>query len=244
MSKRNKAADRAAERAERAARAAALKAEQERKEKRRRLLTFGGVAAVLLLIVGVAIFLQTRAGQLDEGAVVPAGSTKDFGMQVGDADAKHEVVIYEDFICPACKLFKDENDAALEAAVADGTARVEYRPLNFLRQYGDYSGRAANAFAVVLDAAGPDVALKFHDILFANQPPESGPLPDDAWLIEKAVEAGATEVEVSEGIKGMEFEAWVENAAKTATDDGVGATPTILVDGEAIEFDGLSEALE
>jgi protein-disulfide isomerase len=236
MSKRNKAA-------ERAARVAALKAEQERKERQRRLLTIGGVVGALLVIVAVGFWLQSRAGELEEGPS-PAGATSDFGLELGEAGAEHEVVIYEDFLCPACKAFEDESADTLDAAVADGRATVEYRPLDFLGRFGDYSQRTANAFAVVLDTAGPDVAKEFHDILYAEQPPEEGDHPDDAWLIDKAVEAGATESEVADGIENLEFEAWVGNAVKAATSAGIQGTPTVIVDGEAIDASALAEALE
>src|SRR5688572_22341055 len=87
MSKRNKAA-------ERAARVAALKAEQERKERQRRLLTVGGVVGALLVIVVVAVWLQMRGGDIDETAAAPPGATSDYGLKLGDAGADHEVVIY------------------------------------------------------------------------------------------------------------------------------------------------------
>jgi protein-disulfide isomerase len=237
MSKRNKAA-------ERAARAAALKAERERKEKQRRLYTFGGVVAALLVIVVIAVWLQMRGGDIDETADAPAGATPDYGLKLGDAGADHEVVIYEDFLCPACKAFEDASADTLDAAVEDGSATVEYRPLNFLSRFGDYSERTANAFAVVLDTAGPDVAKKFHDILYAEQPAEDGDHPDDAWLIEKAVEAGATESAVSAGINDLEFEDWVANGVKAGTSAGIQGTPTVIVDGEAVDQSTLAEALK
>lgn len=237
MSKRNKAA-------ERAARVAALKAEQERKERQRRLLTVGGVVAALLVIVVVAVWLQMRGGDIDETAAAPAGATSDYGLELGDEGAEHEVVIYEDFLCPACKAFEDASADTLDTAVTDGRATVEYRPLDFLSRFGDYSQRTANAFAVVLDTAGPDVAKEFHDILYAEQPPEEGDHPDDAWLIDNAVEAGATESEVADGIENLEFEAWVGNGVKAATSAGIQGTPTVIVDGEAIDASALAEALE
>ncbi len=37
--------------------------------------------------------------------------------------------------------------------------------------------RSAEAFTVVLDSSGPDVAKKFHDLLYENQPERAGPVP-------------------------------------------------------------------
>lgn len=237
MSKRNKVA-------ERAARAAALRGEQERQEKQRRLLTIAGVAAGLVVVVVVAVFVPMRAGDIDETATAPKGATGDYGLKLGDAGADREVVIYEDYICPACGAFEAEFSDMLEAAVEEGRATVEYRPFDFLKQFGDYSQRSTNAFAVVLDASGPEVAKEFHDLLYADQPAKDGDLPDDAWLIDKAVEAGATEADVTPGIEGLAFEGWVGNGAKSAAFAGVQGTPTVIVDGEAIESSALAEALE
>lgn len=231
-------------RAEAAARAKAQRAERLRKERQRRLLTMGAAGLALVLVVAAAVWWQTSRSKLDETAAVPEGANSSFGLRIGESDAEHEVVIYEDFLCPACKGFKDAYDETLDAAVADGSASVEYRVLNFLDRLGDYPERSANAFAVVLDTAGPEVAKEFHDILYAEQPAEGSDYPDDAWLIEKAVEAGAEESEVTEGINDLAFKGWVENGTKSATSAGVRGTPTVLVDGEAIEQDALPAALE
>ena len=237
MSKRSKAADRAA-------RAAALRAEQERQEKRRRILTIVGVTAVLVVIGVIAVWLGVRSTKTDDSAAVPASASGDFGFVVGEKGADHEVVVYEDFLCPACKAFEDAFNQTLEDAVADGKATVEYRPLNFLSRFGDYSERSANAMAVVVDASGVEVAKEFHDLLYEEQPPESGPYPDDDWLVEKAVEAGAKESEVRPGIEDLAFAGWVDNGIKAAQNAGVSGTPTLLVDGEAIDATTLPDALK
>lgn len=237
MVNRNKAA-------ERKARAAALKAEQARKEKRRRLLTIVGVVAALVAVVVIAVVIQRQVSKIDESAAAPANATADYGLKIGDDSAEHDVVIYEDFICPACKSFEAASASILATAIDEGRATVEYRPFNFLQQFGDYSQRATNAFGVVLDASGPEVAKEFHDLLYANQPAETGELPDDAWLIDKAVEAGATEADVAPGIEDLAFEGWVDNSEKAATNAGVKGTPTVLVDGEAIEATQLEAALQ
>ena len=63
-------------------------------------------------------------------------------------------------------------------------------------QIGDYSARAAGAFAIVLDKSGPEVAKKFHDLLYENQPREAGPFPTTTSWSTLAVEAGADEADV------------------------------------------------
>ena len=53
--------------------------------------------------------------------------------------------------------------------------QAHYHPMAFLDTATNnrYSTRALNAAAAVLDAAGPTAFQKFHDLLYANQPPET-----------------------------------------------------------------------
>jgi protein-disulfide isomerase len=140
------------------------------------------------------------------------------------------VVIYEDFLCPYCGELERATHTDLAGLADDGKVYVEYRPFDLLRT--DYSMAAASAFKVVLDAAGPDVAKKFHDELYADQPDEGGPYPDADGLVEKAVAAGAAEGEVRDGIENVSQRAWVDRASAAAEKAGVRGTPTVLVDGK------------
>jgi protein-disulfide isomerase len=227
------AAKREARRA-RTERARAQAEERRKAAKRKEQLTrYGLVAGVLVLVIG-GYLLNSNLGS-DQPTTPPAGASGDYGLVLGDAGAPKEIVVYEDFLCPFCgqleKTVRDRLDAAVEA----GDVSVEYRPLPFLEGVSDYSPESANAFAVVLDAAGPDVAKKFHDLLFDNQPSEKGPFPSKDDLVDLAVEAGATEADVRPGIEDMAFEGWVAAAGEAASKAGVNSTPTVLVDGKKVE---------
>ena len=219
---------------------ARAQAEERRKAaKRKELLTrVGLVAGVLVLIIG-GYFLVTSLGS-DKPNTPPAGATGDYGMVVGDADAPKQIVVYEDFLCPFCGQLETTVRDRLDAAVEAGEVNVEYRPLPFLEKIDDYSPESANAFAVVLDASGPEVAKAFHDLLFDNQPSEDGPFPDDDQLVEWAVEAGATEADVRPGIEDLAFEGWVDAAGEAASKAGINSTPSVFVDGEKIEGENLT----
>ena len=211
---------------------ARVQAEERRKAAKRReqLTRYGLVAGVLVLVIGGYLLISNLGS--DKPTTPPAGATGDYGLVIGDAGAPKEVVVYEDFLCPFCgqleKTVRDRLDAAVEA----GDVSVEYRPLPFLEGISDYSPESANAFAVVLDESGPEVAKKFHDLLFDNQPSEEGPFPSKADLVDLAVEAGATEADVRPGIEDMAFEGWVDAAGEAASKAGVNSTPTVLIDGE------------
>jgi protein-disulfide isomerase len=227
-------------RRERTERARAQAAQRRRAEQRKqRLVTAGLVVGVLVLIGGG--FLVVRSLDSGQDATPPAGATDDYGLRLGEEDAPRSVVIYEDFLCPFCSQLEQTVADPLDAQVEAGEVSVEYRPVAFLERISDYSPAAANAFAVVLDASGPEVARDYHHLLFEQQPAESGPFPSPDDLVELAVEAGAEEADVREGIESGAFEGWVEAASEAASREGVTGTPTVLVDGEPVEGQTLGE---
>ncbi len=226
MSKKNRATDRAA-------RAAAALEQQQRQESRRRNLMIGGVVLALLVIVGGG-FLISRSLDTTDDVSAPAANSE-FGLTLGPDDAPHTVVIYEDFLCPYCGDLERATREDLTRLAEEGKVQVEYRPFNLLGRISDYSPRSAGAFSIVLEKSGPEVAKKFHDLLFENQPSESGPFPDNAELIDLAVEAGADEADIKDAIENGEGEQWVEDATQAAQDAGVRGTPTIVLDGEVFQ---------
>jgi protein-disulfide isomerase len=211
-------------------RAAALMREQQAQERRRHMLirTIVGVA-LLAVVVVVYTVISSRDDGSAKGA--PRAGASDYGLAIGDPAAPNEIVIYEDFLCPFCGELEARANERLTALADDGAVYLEYRPFNLLTGE-DYSARAAAAFAVVLKESGPDVAKAYHDLLFAEQPEEGAdPYPDDDWLIEKAVEAGADEGAVRAGIESGASD-WVEQATQEAAESGVNSTPTVLLNGE------------
>ncbi|WP_028642924.1 DsbA family protein [Nocardioides sp. URHA0020] len=230
MSKKNRGTDRTA-------RAAAALAEQQRQERRRRNLMIGGVVGVILAIVLVGFFVQRSLDTSTDVNADPAGSSSEFGVTIGPDDAPNKVVIYEDFLCPYCGELEKKTRDDLAQLAADGKVQVEYRPFDLLGG-GDpksYSVRSAGAFSIVLDKATPEIAKKFHDLLYENQPEESGPFPKSSALADLAVEAGADESAVRSAIEGDEGTPWVTRATKAADDAGVRSTPTILLNGEVFQ---------
>ena len=219
---------------ERARKAAEALAARKRAERRRNILVGAGVVVAVAAIVGAGFAINKATDDGPSGEATAA--TSEYDVAIGDEDAPHTIVIYEDFICPVCGALETASAEKLEQAAEEGKVYVSYRPFNLFSDPShpahDYSIDAASAFAVVLEEEGPEVAKEFHDLLFAEQPPEAGPHPDADWLVEKAVEAGADEDAVREGIEEGAGEDWVEEATEAATDAGINSTPTILLDGE------------
>lgn len=221
-------------------RAEAVRLKQERLERRRRAVMIGGVIAVVLAVVLVGVLVQGARDTSADVTAPPAGSGE-YGVTIGDPDAPREVVIYEDFLCPFCAVLEGETRTGLAELADDGQVYVEYRPFELLSRFGDYSARATNAFKVVLEESGPETAKEFHDLLFENQPAEDGEHPDDDQLVEWAVEAGADEAAVEDGIRDQAQSDWVAAATEAADAAGVPGTPTVLVDGEVFQAGGSIE---
>lgn len=246
--------------AQRAAeRAAAMRREQAKKDRRRRTIVVGAVAiGVLALIVGIFAFVQsTRDSAGDEPGQVagaPNGAVDEYAVSL-DADGATgagavTVEVYEDFLCPVCGQFEsDAGDTLREYAESDDV-QVNYRPISFLDRASngtEYSTRSMNAVGVVLDESGPEVALKMHDGLFANQPAENTDGLSDEELIALAVEAGADRAAVAQPIEDVKFEQWVDDATAASQNEGVGGTPTVVVNGEKLEdnsVESLTAAVE
>jgi protein-disulfide isomerase len=214
----------------RADQAAAVRAEQERAERRRKLLAYAGIAAVLVVLVAGAVGFQRIFG-----AGNPTTSATGHFVAIGPEDAPHTVVVYEDFLCPFCGELEAATSDDLAELAAEGKVRVEYRPFELLGRISDYPTRAAAVFGVVLETDGAEVAKEFHDLLFEQQPEESGPYPSDDDLVALAVEAGADETEVRTALADGTGEQWVEGANDAADEADVRSTPTVLVDGEPFQ---------
>ena len=220
-----------------AARRAAEAAARARAERNRRTL-LGAIAGgvVVLVALVVVILVQTHRTSTSASAAVPAHTVGGTAIVVGSAGAPVTVDLYEDLQCPNCKAFEDQTGQTLAQLVAAGTVQAHYHPMAFLDNATNnkYSTRALNAAAAVLDTAGSTAFQKFHDLLYANQPPETGTGLTDAQLIAYAHQAGATSSKVDTDIKNLTFGDWVKTVTDQASKDGVTATPTVLVKGKTL----------
>src|SRR5580704_12826620 len=99
-------------------------------------------------------------------AVTPSGHTPEGGVLVGNTNARHEMILYEDPQCPFCRQFEEFGGPILAAAVDAGLLAVEYRMRCFL---GEESVRADNALALAAEVRRFDELRKG---LFAGQPHE------------------------------------------------------------------------
>jgi len=224
---------------------AALEA-QQRQERRRQTFIVGGIVVAILVIVGVVFGINSMRDTSGEAETAvpqasasgqPGGVVDGYTVTIGKSSAPHTITLYEDLQCPICKEFEAATADAVQKAVADGKVKVDYHMVAFLDDASstDYSSRALNALMVVLDTAGPDAYVKYHRLLYDNQPAEGSAGLTDDQLIQYAVQAGADEQAVRGPIEDNKYHQWVVNATDQMSKDGVNGTPTVLVDGKATD---------
>jgi protein-disulfide isomerase len=218
-------------------RAQALVREQQRKERLRNGMVVGAVALAVVIIAVVLVFISSNkdtTGKAVGAAGTPQNLTGTYDVVVGKASAPHTIKLYEDFQCPICQRFEQAIGPKIRAGIADGKVKVDYHMVAFLDESSTtaYSSRALNAGMAVLSTVGPEAFLKFHEIAYANQPPEGSAGVSDATLAQWAVQAGAQASEVTPLINGNVYHQWVVNATDQMSKDGVNGTPTVFIDGK------------
>ena len=219
----------------------------------RRLTVVATVVAVLA-IIGIGVTIQALRDTTGEAGVAPTatatptedvlkvvGPVDKYGLAMGDATAPVKVEIFEDFLCPFCQQYEAASRESLRQYAEDGSAYVVYRPIAFL---DEYSARALNALAVIMEKSGPTVALDFHDRLYDEQPAEGGTMPTNDWLIEQAVAVGANADDIRAGIDSYQFRQWIINGADDASKRRVNSTPTVFVNGVPVQGISIADLVQ
>lgn len=220
--------------------AAEMRAEAARKEARNRAIAIvGAVVAVIVVAVGAGIIIQVAKHNQDQkvaAATAPPANLTDNGFVVGNTTAKVTVEVYEDFQCPACKNFEDLDGKQLNAWATDGTIKLVYRPVAILDHQSttNYSTRSLNAMAAVINAK-PAAFAKFHELLFANQPPEGGSGLPDSQLVDFAVQAGVDKTAVESAINDQKYKGWTQKVTEDFSKKGYNSTPTIVINGKQLK---------
>ena len=214
-----------------------LRKRQGRARARRNTLfaALGAVALVAVFAV-VAIFIAKDSGAVktpkfaDESGGILVGASGVAGATAPSGAVR--VDLYEDPLCPYCKLFIQYGGAELGSLIDSGDVALYYHPISFLDASSAgtrYSTRAANAMATTAEY-DPTHFFTFVEALFANQTAENQPGLTDAQIAQIASGAGVTSAAIDK-FTAEEFTPWVTSATDQSSVDGVRSTPTIRVAG-------------
>lgn len=205
---------------------------QERQAKRRRLLSMLGAAAGFAMIAVVVLILVNRddvGGYENEPVTRPPAGVANLpreGRTVGDPDAPVHVIEYGDFQCPGCAGWAQQVKPELIANhVATGEVFFEYRDLTGL---GSESRSATIAAACALEQ---DKFWEFHDMLYYNLVGRDEGGFANQRLIRMAEMLDMDVDRFEDCLDSDRFDADIADMQNSAANDGVRATPTLIVNG-------------
>ncbi|GHF74309.1 DsbA family protein [Deinococcus ficus] len=212
------------------------------------------VIGTLIAVVLIALALFAVRGKPRTGG---DGTTATFNLAdmpyVGQDDARVNVVVVEDFKCPACKNFNDNIEPELKTKYVDG-GQVKWYTLvwpfistQVARNPEDDSKYAAQAARCVREQQGNEGYEVFKGILFRSQGPES-----EVWASKANLKTLAGNVEGLDAAKfascldNDETLAAVEADKRQAEAAGVNSTPTVFVNGKKVEgtASAISQAID
>ena len=213
------------------------------------------VAAVVVVLVIAAVVTAVILGSSNKDAATTAGGS---ALPKGAAAMGAGVVVnpgapanvptldlYEDFQCPVCAEFERIFGLQIADMVKANQVKLVVHPLSFLDDNlrNDSSNRAANAAACAADAGK---FLQYHTAVFQGQPAKEGTGYTDAQLQQQfAASAGITGAALTtfdQCYSAKAHNQWVESVQTQSEKDGVNGTPTVKLNGKAVNLAGLTQA--
>jgi len=187
--------------------------------------------------------IQSTAPTLPEGTVLPGGADQAGAILIGSPNAANVVEVYVDYQCPYCQRWEADIGAALAARALDPAADLLVKQYNlaFLGETSPTldppgaSARAASAAACVLEGEGAEVFVAFNTRVFASaDPAEPASQFATPVMAELARAVGAADATVA-CIEEERHVPFVAISTQAGFSRGVGGTPTVLLNGEAVD---------
>lgn len=219
-----------------------LMRERRRKAKKRaqirNILIISGVA---LIFAAILIWPSVRPiGEIIEPP--PREHPMADGKTMGRPEAPVVVEIFEDFQCPACRVFtEDVEPLIIENYVTTGQIHFIFRHFPFI---GPESLQAANASMCALEQGEFWV---YHDMLFTNQTGENIGAFTDRRLQSFAEILGLDMVAFNECYRSEEYQSVINEEITMVNNLGISGTPSIVVNGQLlpnISYEAIQQAIE
>jgi protein-disulfide isomerase len=210
-------------------------AEVRANERRRRLIGFGGGAALLAVCLVAVLIAVSQSGSDSAGS-----GAKDAGLVerqlksvpqhdtvLGNQKAKVSVIEYGDLQCPVCKAFSVEVAPNLISdVVRKGTAKYDLRQFTII---GPDSVKAAKA---ALAAGRQGRYWNFVELFYRNQGEENSGYVTDTFLESLARTAGVSDIaKWNADRRSARWDSELSRAEGEAQSLGIDATPSIVVEG-------------
>lgn len=216
-----------------------LQREQERKREQRRrqvTITLSVVGVVVLIVAMVAIWQSTRnRSEGYAGELAPISRTAEGDVVMARPGVNAPVLdIYEDFQCPACKMFEETSGDTIKRLAAEGKVKVVYHPIVLFGQE-PLRGNSLRASTALRCVPGDRPWMALHDRLFKEQPREGdvGFAVDD--LVAWGKEAGVTDADFESCVRGQQGASeQLDYSSRTMQSAKIQGTPTVKLDGKEL----------
>ncbi|NOZ48661.1 MAG: DsbA family protein [Chloroflexi bacterium] len=197
------------------------------------ILWIGGAVALALVVVLIAIAVpgnKTATLPSDGSSLSQRLGQPVDGRVIGAADAPVVVQVYEDFQCPHCQDFTAELEPTIMELVADGTVRYEYHHRFVSGPDSIVAGAAAEC------ATDQGAFWEYHDALYAGIRSNPRIVQPDA-LKAIAVDIGLDSAKFDRCFDTQEHYEQMLRENNEASNRGINATPTILINGTKYQGD-------
>ena len=193
------------------------------------------IAAAVADDAGAAQVPEASPAADDAPLPEPEGSLATGEMALGDPDAPLTVVEYASLTCPGCAAFhRTYFDRIKSDLIEPGLVRFVYRELPTGPVGLSYAGSML-ARCAATDAGAP-AYFAVNDALFERQSDwVYGANPGQA-LEGIFAQIGMDREAMQACLRRSELKAAVDANAKRATEEGVQATPTLMIDGERFDL--------
>lgn len=197
---------------------------------RRYVLLAGGTVAAGGIAAGGAMFADGLGG----GDVVTDAAYARFG----DGDAGATITYYGSYKCGFCADFSTGFLRDLiEEYVESGSLEIVYRNVSYLdgQPFLGSDGPAAGSAGLAVYDNEPESWRDFHDHVFENQPSEGRAWATPDQLASFAADSGVEDTDAVEtAARENRYRPVLEDTDTAARDAGVEGTPTLVIDGTAI----------
>lgn len=205
---------------------------------RRRLLVTGGVLVFSgCLGSGNKGSPNTAVDGAVASAPVPSDPASYTYATAGSAN-RPTVTYYGNWKCPYCAEFSTGflGDIVKEY-VESGDINLRFRALAYINGepfLGSDAVHAARAGLAVWNV-DPETYWKYHEYVFANQPPERETWATTDKLVSFGEQAGVTSTDkLRTKLENQAYESTIQKTSQAAADAGVSGTPTLVIDGETV----------
>jgi len=196
---------------------------------------FAGALGGVLLIVAAGIGIGVQAARTpDPPSPQPVSISN--GVELGRSGARVTIELYEDPLCTNCKTFVETAGPQLQTWLDSSTAKIKYYVVSYLNGQSPtrYPSRAAEAMYCAADAGR---FREYHDIVFGDQPTPGADVTNDELIADgpRAGITGAQQTAFAQCVKSGKYADFVSKISDKASQDGIFATPTLLVDGKPVQ---------